>query len=217
MSDSQILTVEASYRTDVSYIANAIEVDCHDHLLPAPKGIYYQGKLEAAMVNGANYYSNKSGNNSELINDINTVNTAVYDEHGKCVIPLLYMKKRSVMVSNEPFMSYRGLHIVKELAINQIDKSRAYRKYPRNPFDCISKHFVPGTDINEIYGKLIETSYQPLEDEIIKFLGNSSWDMYFIKLLNNVLVLERGIDYRAYCWEIENGDKWRAGKYSSPV
>ena len=216
MSDSAILTVEASYRTDISYLANAITLDCHDYLLPPPKGIYCSGRLEPAMVDNQNYYSVKSGSPSELVTDINTVNTAIYSESGKCVIPQYYMKKRTLMVSNESFMPYRGLYIVKELVLNQIDKSRAYRKYSRDKFDCLAKHFVPGTDINELYGEALESIYKPIEDEVNVFIGNTSWDMYFVKLLNNVLVLERGMDYRAYCWELENGDKFRNGKYHSP-
>ena len=216
VSESAILTVEASYRTDITFAANAIETDCHEHLLAPPKGIYCSGKLEACMVDGVNYYSSKAGQPSELITDINTVNTAVYSESGKCVIPLMYMKKRSIMVSNESFMPYRGLYIVKELVLNQIDKSRAYRKYSRDKFECLAKHFLPNTDINELYGEILEDIYKPIEDEVNTFLGNSSWDMYFVKLLNTVLVLERGMDYRAYLWELENGEKWRSGKYSTP-
>ena len=215
VTDSPILTVEASYRTEISHIANAIEMDCQEHLLAPPKGIYCSGKLEPAMIDGQTYYSSKSGSRLEPITDINKVNTAVYNESGKCVIPLLYMKKRNLMVSNEPFMSYRGLHIVRELVTNQIDHSCAYRRYAKDKHGCISKHFIPGTDINEIYADVLDVIYKPLEAEIYEFLGNHAWDMHFAKLQNTILIIERGMDYRAYCWEQEHGDAWRAGKYNA--
>jgi hypothetical protein len=169
------------------------------------------------MVDGQNYYHNKTGSLSELVTDINTVDTAVYNESGKCVIPLYYMKKRSAMIGNDPFLPYRGLHVLRELVINQIDRSRAYRKYPKDKYASISKHFQPGLDVNNVCGEMLDDLFKPLEGEIELFIGNTNWDMYFIKLANTVLIVERNMDYRAYCWEMEHGDEWRSGRYHPPA
>ena len=215
MSDSPILTVEASYRTEVSFVASNIELDCEGLLKPAPKGIYCSGKLEPALVDGKEYFYRDSNAKSLSLKDINEVNTAIYDSNGKCVIPLVYMKKRTVMVSNEPFMPYRGMQIVKDLVTNQIDRSRTFKKYPKERDAVLKNHFLPNLTVEQEHDALIKINeaYSSLEAEVYEFLANHSWNIFFVNIQNTKLILEKSLDYRAFLWEQEHGEAWRNGKY----
>jgi hypothetical protein len=43
-------------------------------------------------------------------------------------------------------------------------------------------------------------SFQPVLDELLKFIGNDIWHMYFHKEMNNLLLIEKTVDFRIYDW-----------------
>lgn len=210
--DSPILTLEAVLTTDISYYASLIENICADKLMPPPKGIYRSGQLEPAMVDGVQYYT-VNGINLEPFTDINKVEKTVVNEEGNCILPSTVIRNKKKLLSNEPFLSYRGSKIVFILVQDQLD---AFAQYRRSRPDCyakISSHFVKGVNVYDEYASQIEHIYDELNKEIGLFLGNKSWNMHFATLKNSILKIERGIDYRAYQWENEHGEDFRSGKY----
>ena len=122
------------------------------------------------------------------------------------------------MVSNEPFLPYRGVAIIKDLIDNQVVRSRAFKRYPKAREECLNAHLKPELSQEEKHDALnvINNLCHELESEVYDFLANHSWSMFFTKIQNTKLTIERGLDYRVYCWICEHEEEWRNGKYQSP-
>lgn len=205
---------------DISDIARAIEMDCADYLIPAPKGIYVANKVEPVMTDGVlyYYYANKE---RIPVNDITNVKSAIYTEQDGaevCVIPEMFMRNKRKYVSNEPILQYTGIKIVLNLIQKQIEQFIAYRAYEEdiNLYDF----FVGYTEspnkgrfeefIDPMYCAII-SAFEPLRYELSDFLGNYEWHIFEIELKNTRLKINKSIDYRAYLYlkqiEIEEFEK----------
>lgn len=215
VQDSPILTIEAIQNFNVRYYAGLIENVCDEKLLPPPAGIYMSGTLEPVMTDGNNYYCN-NGIETTLVTDINVVTKSIYDENGNCVIPASIMRNKARLVGNESFLPYRGIKIINLLVQDQIDSFSSYKKTREVVYGKIAKHFINPSDEDSVLGAVIEHIYSELAKEIAIFLEDKSWNIYFIKSKNELVTIERGLDYRAYCWEMEHGESFRNGKYKSP-
>lgn len=212
MQDIAILEVQDRLILDISPYAGMFENACEGHLLPAPKGIYLNGTLEPVMVDGQAYYTYDRTETIPMT-DINKNDRAVYNEAGKCVITSLQARRKAFFLSNEPFLPYRGIKIVETMVNDQIDSFVLYRRNRRNLFSELTKQFAPGVDVNDQFGNDLESIYKDLQSDVANFLNNHSWNLYFARMKNNMLHIERSLDYRAYCWEQEHGDAYRNGTY----
>lgn len=206
---------------DISDIAKAIEMDCADYLIPAPKGIYVANKVEPVMTDGVLYYYYYVNKQKVPVNDISDLKTAVYTEKdGKeiCVIPEMFMRNKRKYISNEPILPYTGTKIVLHLIEKQIGQFVAYRAYE----DLVSIYdFFIGYAENENKGEFVEfidpmycaiiSAFEPLSYELSNFLGNYEWHIFDIELKNTRLKINKSIDYRAYLYlkqlEIEEFEK----------
>ena len=217
MDDSLILKPEALFKTDIRYSADLLETIFEGQLRAPPAGIYISGKLEPAMVDGKEYHY-KNGTESVVFTDINVVEKAVYDENYKCVIPAYCMKNRSKLVSNLPFLPYRGLKIMFLLIQQKIDNFVQYRSARiRRDYDrLLGDQFNEATALDGKMGQQLDDASVDVIREIDSWLGNHDWNLYFPKLKDTNVIIERCIDYRAYCWERENGELFRSGAYTGP-
>lgn len=232
MPDLSHMVLEAKLTVNIADSACQLDLECAEILLPPPKGIYLKTRLEPVMVDGNNYYVRR-GNASEPIADINDVVENVYDEHNKLVIPKSYLAKRERYLANEPFLPYRACKIIECMANETIEARLAYRTAGRNWSDKIESHFrpevveVPYLDYAndpvaqyeqrkaEVDALLDEAlcarnrAFQSIKQEIELFIGNLTWHMYYAKLTNATLSVERFCDYRVHLWELEHGNKFR--------
>jgi hypothetical protein len=194
---------------DISDIARAIEMDCADYLIPAPKGIYVANKVEPVMTDGVlyYYYANKE---RVPVNDISDLKTAVYTEQDGaevCVIPEMFMRNKRKYVSSEPILPYIGTKIVLHLIEKQIGQFIAYRAYEEET--SVYDFFVGYAEspnkgrfaefIDPMYCAIF-SAFEPLCHELSDFLGNYEWHIFEIELKNTRLRINKSIDYRAYLY-----------------
>ena len=194
---------------DISDIAKAIEMDCADYLIPAPKGIYIANKVEPVMTDGVlyYYYFNKE---RVTVSDITDLKTAIYTEKDGveiCVIPEIFMRNKRKYVSNEPILPYVGTKIVLHLIEKQIGNFVAYRAYEElvSVYDffigyeeCVDKDQF-AEFIDPMYCAII-SAFEPLSYELSNFLGNYEWHIFDIEIKNTRLKINKSIDYRAYLY-----------------
>ena len=213
MQNIENLTTEAFLLVDLRSCADTIENLCEGALAEPPSGIYHVGRLEPVMRNGKNYYYREDGE-SHLVTDLNKVTKAVYDEEGKCVVSAIYMRNKERFLSNVPMLPYHGIHIAKELVEAQLDDFVAWRrKTGKTAVDVLTRHFRPDFDLEEDLVNLVLDCCVPITREVNIFLGEHQWNIFFAKLTNSVLRLERCMDWRAWEWENKYGDAFRAGRY----
>lgn len=209
-----LIDVESVLRTDLRYCADCIEAVCGELLLDPPAGVYLMGRPDPAMIDGRQYFF-KEDSKLQPVKDLNEVDSAVYDDAGKIVIPSRYMKDKGKLVSNTPFLPYRGLLVAKQLVDWQIDNFAAYhRASGKTLVDLIGKHFKNSTELDEQLVDYIESCYTQQRREITLFLGENRWNMIFTRLQNTTLVIERCMDWRAWEWEEKHGEAFRNGRYS---
>lgn len=204
--------ISAKLVLDITHHANLLENLADEDLLVPPSGIYITGQLEPAMIDGRQYYCTK-GAQRIAFSDINEVDTSVYDENDNLIIRSLFMKNKAKHLSNTPLLPYRGLKIATCLCKDYIDSKAVYRKFKRNPYDEIVKHFKPNIDVENKYSGKFDEVFSDIRRDIGAFIGSKEWNLHFITLKNTLINIEQGLDYRAWCWENEHGKDFRAGKY----
>jgi len=215
MSSVSDLKIEAKMLMDVEDMGRRIEYEFIDHLLPAPKGIYVVNRLEPVMVDGGEYYTitlDKDNNRVRtFISDITKVKTAVYTPAkssdkasigaDKQIIPKAFMLNKNKYVSNQTILPYRGIKIVEKLVSNQIDSFVRHSKARTTTLDLVYKHLcVENHEENQEIASRINEIYEDVSDMVRQFMGIHDWHLYFVKLNDTKLTIEKSIDYRAYQW-----------------
>lgn len=208
------LISEAFLQVDLRFCADLVENVCGELLVDPPKGIYHVGQLDPVMVDGKSYFY-RSGTETLQVEDVNKIDSAVYDANGNCVIPTRYMRDKVKFLANTPLLPYRGILIAKAVAVHQINNFAAYHRSGARSFaDAIRSHFRPEVPIEDELIELIENSCAMVRKELMLFLGDHVWNMFFTRRLGTVLRVERCMDWRAWEWEQKHGDDFRAGKYA---
>ncbi len=210
---SALLDIQAVLQINAQFAADAIECVFGEALLEPPVGVYRAGKLEPVIRSGQTYYY-KDGTTTVDVLNLNTVDKALYDEQGQMVASAMFMRDKAKLMSNTPFYPYRGLHMLRDLVDLRVQSHAAYRKgNGRTDQDVILKHLKPGASINDDMLLVIRNCGREILDQVQEFLGKRVWYLFFTQLHNDMLRVERGIDWRAYEWELRHGDEYRDGKY----
>lgn len=211
-TSSPLLQCDDLVWLNIQSCAETVEAVCGGALIDPPQGVYRPGRLEPAMLHGRNYFI-KDGMTTVQISELKGVDKSIYDESGTCVIPAVYLKTENKL-SNAPFYPYRGLHIVADLVRWQQEQHAAYRKSSGKTYvDAFAKHCKSDVDLENELSQAIHDATEPVREQVRKFLADHIWSLFFVKLHNEQLRIERGIDWRAYEWEKRHGEDWRAGKY----
>lgn len=208
------LAVDAYLQVDMRFSADLIEGVCGELLADPPKGVYHISKLHPVMVDGRSYFY-RQGIETLLVEDINKVTTAVFDADGNCVIPSRYMRDKARFLANTPLLPYRGLLIVKAIVDHQINTFAAYHRVTGKTLaDYVRPHFKAGVELEEDLLNNLDNCCASVRKELMVFLGDDVWNMFFTKQLTTALRIERSMDWRAWEWEQKHGDDFRAGKYA---
>lgn len=228
------MVLEQRLRIDIASSANQLDLECAEILQPAPKGIYLKTRLEPVMVDGNTYYVRK-GDASIPVTDINQVTENVYDESNKLIIPKTYLLKKEKYLSNESFLPYRACKIIECMAEQSLDELLAWRTAGRNWVDRMEAHIKPEVlavetpsefatyaevqaweerkdhvnHLRDEFYQIRDRAYQLIKQELELFVGKLSWHMYYVKLEDTTLIVERFCDYRVHLWELEHGNKFR--------
>ncbi len=211
MSDVSELIVESKLKIDLEDSANRIEYEFADYLLPAPKGIYVINKVEPVMKDGLLYYIieiDKAGNIKRIpVSDITDLNCCVYTSVNDCdktVIPKIYMLKKEKYLGTSPVMAYRGIKILEGLINHQIDCFVKYRKSSKSDTYVIKSNLIKldKSVLNKTISKIIDIYDDNISESIKNFLGLANWNLYFTKITDAKILIEKSIDWRAYQWAL---------------
>lgn len=208
--DFNDLEIEATITLNVEDCASYIESCCADYLVPPPKGIYSNSRIDPVMVDGGYYYTIEYVGKDirrNPVSDLETVKKglSVYtDLNGRdyVVVTALQLQNKERCLSALPIRPYRGVKIVEQLITHQIDNYIKYRKGAKDLFDRISPHI--NKDLNDeamerLMG-VIKEQYADTRLAVSDFMGKHDWNLYFIKCKNGNITIQKSMDYRAYDW-----------------
>jgi hypothetical protein len=94
------------------------------------------------------------------------------------------------------------MKIVDLLINNQINSFLAYRKGVKDLYTNIGsqfKHDLPSDLLEKNIGAISE-QYSDIQRDIREFLHNKNWNIYFVKVKNYTVTIQRSMDWRAYEW-----------------
>lgn len=208
--DINDMEIEATITFNVEDCASYIESCCADYLLPPPKGIYSNSRIEPVMVDGGYYYTmmeTKTGMRRTPVSDLDKVKNglSVYAEgNGRdvVVVTALQLQNKERCLSTLPIRPYRGVKIMEHLITSQIDNYIKYRKGSGDFYDRISSHLnenIPEDKIEALTG-LIKEQYADTRLMVSDFMGKDDWHLYFTRYKNGNVTIQKGMDYRAYDW-----------------
>lgn len=224
MYDFSLPDLEAVLQLDYLEHASLLEQLCAPRLKPAPDGIYVRHQFEPVVTADKPCYQRDAATGQLVqVTSLEGYREALLDERGKVVIPKATMLKKDKMLSNQPFLPYRGGKILELLVKRRITEFVAYSSLVRydalNPLQVysnrtnwkahIAEHFDWSLDSSEMEDYLwdierldewLEDIFTPLCRRLNLFLGNYSWNIFHVKLTSSTLRVDRCMDWRAYEW-----------------
>lgn len=189
-----------------------IDREYSQFLEPPIEGIYKIGEIYPTIQLGHNYYEQnqtKAGITTVLIKDFNTVTGNVLDEAGNLLLTSNMMRNKLNYLKNSPTVPSRALMIVHYLIQNYIDIRCAHSRRSSAANQVLRNILPQHQDI--FYDNHLENICSSLLEQVIQFIKNDTWFIYFVKFTGLDLVVQKTCDYRVYEWtmaqERANEDK----------
>ena len=217
---NNLTKVEQTLIIDLAKYADLMESLFETFLKPQPEGIYAIGELEPKLVSGNQYYTldkDKTRNRLVPIVDINEVTSTVYNEKGDKLIYSSIMRNKEKYLSNQCFLPYYGIKILMVLINHQIQDLVLHNKNSNNLYSRIDSFLTEDYSSCVIFEDIeFSKHYSEISEMIHSFLENHRWNIYHLKLNNSKAIIERGIDWRVWCWETEHLNEFNKGQYRGP-
>ncbi len=208
--DINNLEIESTLTLNVEDCAGYIETYCCDFLLPPPKGIYSNSRIDPVMRDGGNYYTvqiNKGQIKRTQVTDLNKVKKglSVYTEiNGKdtVVVTSMQLQNKDRCLGTLPIRPYRGVKIVEQLINNQVDGFIKYRKGSKDLYSGITCHMIENITDEQLEDvvSVIKEQYSEIRKVLRDFMGKHDWNLYFVSLKSGNATIQKSIDWRAYDW-----------------
>lgn len=208
--DINDLEIEATLTLNMEECASYIESYCADFILPPPKGIYSNSRIEPVMIDGGYYYTVETKANNTMRNPVSDLDKvkkglSVYtDVNGRdmVVVTAMQLQNKEKCLSTLPIRPYRGVKIVEQLIANQVDSFIKYRKGAKDLYGGVSSHLATQTSPDELERLMgiIKEQYSDIRMDVQSFMGKHDWNLYFIKFKGGNATIQKSIDWRAYDW-----------------
>ena len=191
-------------------VQKSLLIDLHDHvyginptilgMLEVPEeGIYFKNSIQPLMVESQVYFkASKFGRYSDRIIDFKEVfnlNEDVLDKDGNTVISKKELRARRRYLTMEPELPITAVHLAVNMVNEYLSILAPYAKCGRIKrqewFVKEEYHYVIEED-------LFESVFERLMSEVYTFVGDDTWHIYFTRMINATLVIEKVVDYRIF-------------------
>lgn len=185
--------------------ASLLEQKLGGALLAPTRGLYRMGEVEPVFKSGVPYFTmHRDASRGHAlvftqIMDINTVESAVYDEAGKNLVSAAFMKQKAYTLSPGPTVPARALHLIEDVVDYAIHSVLAWTSNQQSTNKILS-HFRPEfRHLVDVEDLLQELRY--VITEVMSFVGDDTYCYYTLKLSNSDLFVNKCQDYRVIQWE----------------
>ena len=98
-----------------------------------------------------------------------------------------------------PAINYVNILLLKELVEHFMVSSLNYRYYhsKNNLYNCFKEKFQSYVTKEQYYH-----DFDDLYEEVMEFMNDHYWSIYFVKVINSSIRIERTADYRVYEWTL---------------
>ncbi len=182
---------DAVSRVDINSIKGSIT----SHL----NGIYFKDDISPIIQDGGDYYW-KDGDNwylFESLEEILTKGMSIYTLGKQSGYELLLSNKYFNMMSKHIHIGPTYTSIIARIAIiillRYVESLCSYSRFG-------SYGLYIGNELTNDVLETIEDGVIRTTDTLFNFIDNDYWNIYFCKVKDNLLIIEKSVDFRIYDW-----------------
>jgi hypothetical protein len=172
------------------------------------EGIYLRNDVRPVIKVGRCFYSESSYRTMTPLTYLDGIDEAILDENGQIILPRFVMKRKHQLLLVKPSIPSRAIQLAFNLVGMYIDETVKYRTSEIYR-ELVLEQLRP--EYTYLLGDgNIELVCQKLISRVAEFMGEDLWAVYFIRLINTTLVVEKAADYRVIEWTEKIGSKqWK--------
>lgn len=178
----------------------SIEEQYLNALVEPIEGIYVTGSIEPLFKPDQTYCMKELINAGDLsiipYNKILSSKSDILDRNGNLVITArdLFLKKK--FLNTKP--SVPAVAIKAALAVVDDYVTSVCRKANRNRCYNLYSLVKPEYHSSMVSKDEFMHVFERLLDQVMKFIGNDTWNIYFVKTKGTSLIIEKSVDWRVY-------------------
>ena len=177
-----------------------------------PKGLYLKNNLMPLLYEDREYYQHCSLTDVtvkiENIYDLDSITADVYDRSGTKILKKSFIQMYRKFLSNSsPASVYAGLAVIEYIKF-LIGTYTVHNLLDPESFNCSS--YITEEKKQELYNtitiedypfpSMLNISFSKIENAIYRFIGEDHWFIYNVIEKDNMIVIEKTIDYRIHEW-----------------
>lgn len=188
----------------IDLLSHAMSLDevLRDALNEPTEGLYLVGSIEPIMVTGNIYYPKSQYYKPEgVINDFNKVKTIkeeIVNSKMETVLSVKDLATKSKFFRMEPTVPVMAMKaaigIVEQYLTSVCRHSR--RTHPTYRLEYLVKQENRSLVDNDEYAR----AFKKLLDQVMDFIKEDNWALYFTRVKGSSLVIEKGVDYRIFTY-----------------
>lgn len=182
---------------DITAAAYKLKKVCADKLEPLPPGIYARGRWAPLVkANTELFVFSQTSGKYEKIKDLMDVKKPdhVFNSDGEIVIPRFMMADKERMLSSEPTMPYAESLVTKAYCETLIENINPFKtcRYNNTMYRLFKHEYADFHEIDSGFSEAVRV----MRDEVFSFIGRDNWHVYFVRLSEDMLVIDKTTDYR---------------------
>jgi hypothetical protein len=164
-------------------------------LEPAPVGIYLPGNVEPFLKEGERYHYA----NGEQVKDIKEILKNKKDIFNSEMVRVVSGKDlitKARFFKTEPSLpvtAYKLAVAVVGRYLSNLCRHTSGARNGHNLYKYVKPEFHQLVDNDEYM-----IAFEKLLDRVMRFVGNDTWNIYFMKTKGASLIIEKGVDWRIY-------------------
>lgn len=200
---SQVLNhVEEVLVIDLMEHVTSMEEKYIDALIDAPKGLYIVGNIEPLLLDSNTYYPKSLYPNPKRriagLTDLVSYSDDIVNAQGETVVTLKDLILKAKFLKQEPTVPVIAIKAAISVVEQYLTSSSWYtkRSHPQHRLEFLVRSEFQDMVVNDEYFDV----FQRLRKQVMSFVGDDQWNIYFTKVKGTNLIVEKSIDYRIYCY-----------------
>lgn len=204
-----VLETEGMLLLNLLDYVQELEFNFGRYFIDPEPGIYFIDSLIPVIRPDCLYYTQASYATQTPITNLDRYNEPILNEIGEIVIPMSVMRNKARYLTSKPTLPQRAIQIAAHLASAYFEELAPY-KHVRRAREEIRKLLKPEA-WHYLDDGYLDLSCERLLRALGHFVNDGVWNIYFTRLVNTDLIVEKSTDYRImqYMQRVESGE-WRA-------
>jgi hypothetical protein len=134
------------------------------------------------------------------IYDLSRVKEDIVNENGDTVLSYRNLISIRKMLRQQPIVNNNTIELVVMVALSCLRDACKYSRIVRinDVRNLIKNEYVDKGEVIDYISDVLDD----LENKINEFIGNDTWHIYMHRIQNNMMIIEKVIDYRIYQYHV---------------